>query len=189
MIATHAFFPPNIKILWWIKETVFKSVLWKLGTIVSIHPIASVHMCSLKQKCCAQPRADGYFMPYKPFQLLEYDNIHSFIDCTTSCALALGGLWTTRTQDNSYPGQLVPKTTRTQDNSYPRQLVPRTTRTQDNSYPGQLVPKTTRTQDNSYPRQLVPKTTRAQDNSYPGQLVPRTTRTQQFSHYNIRQII
>ena len=52
----------------------------------------------------------------------------------------LDGLWTTRTQDNSYPGQLVPKTTRTQDDSYPGQLVPKTTRTQDNSYPGQLVP-------------------------------------------------
>ena len=45
------------------------------------------------------------------------------------------GVWTTRTQDNSYPGQLVPKTTRTQDDSYLRQLVPKTTRTQDNSYP------------------------------------------------------
>ena len=65
-------------------------------------------------------------------------------------AIPLAGLWTTRSQDNSYPGQLVPKTTRTQDNSYPGQLVPKTTRTQDNSYPRQLVPKTTRTQDNSY---------------------------------------
>ena len=68
-------------------------------------------------------------------------------------ALTLGfwnGLWTTRTQDNSYPGQLVPKTTRTQDNLYPRQLVPKTTRTQDNSYPGQLVPRTTRTQEFGY---------------------------------------
>ena len=60
------------------------------------------------------------------------------------------GLWTTRTQDNSYPGQLVPKTTRTQDNSYPRRLVPKTTRTQENSYPGQLVPRTTRTQQFGY---------------------------------------
>ena len=49
-------------------------------------------------------------------------------------------LWTTRTQDNSYPRQLAPRTTRTQDNSYPRRLVPKTTGTQDNSYPGQLVP-------------------------------------------------
>ena len=32
--------------------------------------------------------------------------------------------------DNSYPGQLVPKTTRTQDNSYTGQLVPKTIRTQ-----------------------------------------------------------
>ena len=30
---------------------------------------------------------------------------------------------TTRTHDNSYPGQLAPKTSRTQDNSHPRQLV------------------------------------------------------------------
>ena len=65
------------------------------------------------------------------------------------------GIWTTRTQDNSYPGQLVPRTTRTQDNSYPGQLVPKTTRTQDNSYPGQLVPKTTRIQDNSYPCGMI----------------------------------
>ena len=88
----------------------------------------------------------------------------------------------TRTQDNSYPIQLVARATRSQDNSYPGQLVPKTTRTQDNSYPGQLVPKTTRTQDNSYPGQLVPKTTRTQDNSYPGQLVPKTTRTQDNSY-------
>ena len=70
------------------------------------------------------------------------------------------GWWTSNAlfwiMDNSYPGQLVPKTTRTQDHSYPRQLVPRTTRTQDNSYPRRLVPRTTRTQDNSYPGQLVP---------------------------------
>ena len=65
------------------------------------------------------------------------------------------GIWKTRTQDNSYPGQLVPRTTRTQDNSYPGQLVPKTTRTQDNSYPGQLVPKTTRIQDNSYPCGMI----------------------------------
>ena len=84
------------------------------------------------------------------------------------------GIWTTRTQDNSYPGQLVPKTTHTQSISYPSQLVPRTTRTQDNPYRGQLVPKTTRTQDNSYPSQLVPGSPCAQANSYPGQLVPKT---------------
>ena len=60
------------------------------------------------------------------------------------------GIWTTRTQDNSYPLQLVPRTTRTQDNSYPGQLLLKTTRTQDNSYPGQLLPKTTRTKDNSF---------------------------------------
>ena len=37
-------------------------------------------------------------------------------------------------------GQFAPKTTRTQDNSYPRQLVPRTIRTQDNSYPSTSCP-------------------------------------------------
>ena len=31
------------------------------------------------------------------------------------------GIWTTPTQDNSYPGQLVPRTTRTQDNSLHRE--------------------------------------------------------------------
>ena len=65
------------------------------------------------------------------------------------------GIWTTRTQDHSYPGQLVPRTTRTQDSSYPRQLVPRTSRTQDNSYPRQLVPSTSRTQANSYPCYMI----------------------------------
>ena len=72
----------------------------------------------------------------------------------------LYGFMETRTQDNSYPGQLVPKTTRTHDNLCPRQLVLRTTRTQDNSYPRRLEPRRTRTQGNSYPRQLVPRTTR-----------------------------
>ena len=62
----------------------------------------------------------------------------------------------TRTQDNTYPGQLVSKTTRSQDNSYPGQLVTKTTRTkitltQENSYPGKIVLKETRTQDNLYP--------------------------------------
>ena len=37
------------------------------------------------------------------------------------------GIWTTRTQDNSYPGQLVPNIAGTQDNSYPGHLVPKTT--------------------------------------------------------------
>ena len=50
-------------------------------------------------------------------------------------------------------------TTRTQDNSYPRQLVPRTTRTQDNSCPGQLIPRTTRTQICSVTRTGQFKTT------------------------------
>ena len=68
-------------------------------------------------------------------------------------------IWTPRTQDNSYPGQLVPRTTGTQGDLCPRQLVPRTTRTLDESYPGQLLPKTTRTQD-------LPRTTRIQDMSY-----------------------
>ena len=82
---------------------------------------------------------------------------------------------TAPTQDNSYPGHLVPKTTR-----YPGQLVPRTPRTHDNSHPRRLVPRTTRTQDNSYPRRLVPSTTRNQDNSI--QVVPRTTRIQDKSY-------
>ena len=44
------------------------------------------------------------------------------------CVSATGeGIRTTRTQDNSYPRQLVPKTTRTQENSYPRQIAPKTT--------------------------------------------------------------
>ena len=57
----------------------------------------------------------------------------------------MAGIWTTHTQDNSYPRQLVPRTTRTQDKSYPGQLVPKTTRTHDNSYTRQLVPRSTRT--------------------------------------------
>ena len=80
--------------------------------------------------------------------------------------VVLYGISTTRTQDTSYPGQLVPRT---------RQLVPRTTRAQDNSYPWQLVHKTTITQDDSYPGQLVPRTTRTQDDSFQAQVVPRTT--------------
>ena len=44
-------------------------------------------------------------------------------------SMHVSGIGTTRTQDKSYPGQLVPMTTRTQDNSYPGQLVPKTTRT------------------------------------------------------------
>ena len=61
---------------------------------------------------------------------LSSSNIHKRSD--------MNGIWTTRAQDNSYPGQFVPKTTRTQDNSNPWQLVP-----------GQDVPWTTRIQDNS----------------------------------------
>ena len=90
-------------------------------------------------------------------------------------------IWTTRTQDNSYPRELVPRTTRTPDDSYPGQLVSRTPRTQDNyyptqddSYPGQLVPRTTRTQGDSLPAQVVPRTTLAM--LYLGQLVSRTSR-------------
>ena len=33
------------------------------------------------------------------------------------------GIWTTRTQDNSYPGQLVPKTTRTHELSWVRVVL------------------------------------------------------------------
>ena len=33
------------------------------------------------------------------------------------------GIWTTRTHDNSYPRQLIPRTTRTQDESYLGKLV------------------------------------------------------------------
>ena len=101
--------------------------------------------------------------------------------------LCIYGIWTTRTQNNSYPRQLVPNTTRTQDNSYQSQLVPMTTRTQDNSYPGQLVPRqlvprTTRNQINSYPGHLVSRPTRTHDNLYPGQLVFQTTHTQDSSY-------
>ena len=96
-------------------------------------------------------------------------------------------VWTTRAQDNSYPGQLAPKTTCTQVNPYPRQFVPKTTRTQDNSYPRNPIPRTTRNQvnvprsprnqDNSYPGQFLPMTTRTQDSSYPGHVVSKTTDT------------
>ena len=78
--------------------------------------------------------------------------------------LCIYGIWTTRTQDNSCPGQLVP-----------RQLVPRTTRNQINSYPGHLVSRPTRTHDNLYPGQLVFQTTHTQDSSYPGHVVSKTT--------------
>ena len=83
--------------------------------------------------------------------------------------------------DNSYPSQLAPRTTRIQDNSYPgqlvpRQLVPRTTSTQVNSYPGHLVP-----------RPLVPMTIRIQDNSYSRQPIPKTVPTQGMSY--LRQLI
>ena len=69
----------------------------------------------------------------------------------------LTGLWTTRTQDISYPRQLVPNTTRTRDKSYPRQWIPKTTRTKTlcNPCSNQLKPKTTRIQDQSYLKQLV----------------------------------
>ena len=61
-----------------------------------------------KTKCISQPtewNVDGH--------------VHSFVRPPFSCDPLLH-----RRQDNSYPGQLVPKTTRTQDNSYPRQLIP-----------------------------------------------------------------
>ena len=93
------------------------------------------------------------------------------------------GIRTTRTQDNSYPGQFVTKTTRTQDNSYrvnsyPRQLVPKKTSTQDNSFPRQLVPGSPCSKANSYPSQIIPRTTRIQDNSYPRQFLRRACRIQ-----------
>ena len=54
----------------------------------------------------------------------------------TLLEIAQLGIWTTRTQDNSF----VPKTTHTQGNSYPDLLVPKTTRTQDNCrWPGDTV--------------------------------------------------
>ena len=118
------------------------------------------------------------FLPELSFRTLTTVGIYQWLWNVTQ---SLMGIWTTRTQDNSYPGQLVPRTTRTKDNSYPGRLVPRTIRTQDDSYPGQLVPKTTITKDDSYPGQLVPRTTRTKDDSYPGQLVLRTTRTQDDS--------
>ena len=110
---------------------------------------------------------------------MTYSLVHNIMytnDWITHTAL---GLWSTRTQDISYPRQLVPKTTRTQDISYRRQLVPKTTSTQDNSYPGQLVPS----QGDSYPRQLIPKTTRTQTqgNSCSKRLEPKTNRSQNKS--------
>ena len=101
--------------------------------------------------------------------------------------LCIYGIWTTRTQDNSCPGQLVPRTTRTKVNSYPGQLVPKTTRaqdnsSQDNSYPGQLVTKSTRTLVTLCPGQLVPMTICTQDNSYSRQLIPKTIPTQGMSY-------
>ena len=86
------------------------------------------------------------------------------------------GIWTTRTQVNSHPGQLVFKTTHTQDNS-----------SQDNSYPGQLVPKSTRTLVTLCPGPLVPMTILTQDNSYSRQPIPKTVPTQGMSY--LRQLI
>ena len=84
------------------------------------------------------------------------------------------GIWTTRTQDNSYPSQLVPRTIRTQVNSYPERLVPKSTRTQVTSCPGQLVHRMIRTQDNSYQRKLLPK-------AFPTQGIASKTDTQKCS--------
>ena len=53
------------------------------------------------------------------------------------------GPWLINTQDNSYPGKIIPRATCNQGNSYPRQLIHRTTHTQDNSYQERLASKKT----------------------------------------------
>ena len=40
------------------------------------------------------------------------------------------GLWRTRSEDNMYPGQLIPKTTRAQDYPCPRRILRKTARIQ-----------------------------------------------------------
>ena len=133
-------------------------IAWNVDTFTIYSIVPKDNDCSWNYVCIVGTRNNSESLPEAHLDLMHCLSIDAFLAlfvnrCFLSivCQYMLSGLWTTRTQDNSYPGQLVPKTTRTQDNPYPRQLVPKTTRTQDNSYPRQLVPRTTRTQDNSYP--------------------------------------
>ena len=71
-----------------------------------------------------------------------------------------------------HQSQLVPKSTRTQVNSYTGQLAPM-------SHLSQVASKSSRIQVNSYPyHQLAPKSTRTQVNSHPNKFATKSTRTQ-----------
>jgi len=70
----------------------------------------------------------------------------SAISSSDNLRLGLGGVWTIRTSDYSYPGLFVLWV----DYSYLGRFVQWTIRTLDYSYDGLFVPRTIRTMDCSY---------------------------------------